>query len=273
MESQFVNYKSLLQEYLQSKQLPLPEYNSKRCGGEDHNPQWVCDITIDLNLDLNPDKPLAFETTTPLSTKKDAEQLAAKLALDYLSTVSEEKINVACKANANEHLGSSKMTTWKLSYINSKPVILYIDVENQSSSTLKILDLLKRSKNGVPNIKFVFVMSRKCNLLEKVRKFDYCERDNAFSSLHMNSAGLDCRVLLTSSLSPDAADIMTVLQIGYHIGYCHSSHTKSTSIFILSSDTFAATTKDVLEGVAKESSVGECTVLTSYSEFEKLFLA
>ena len=70
------DYKSSLQELLQSRNLPLPEYRLVNTLGPDHSKQFEVEVLVN-------GEPLARATGT---SKKDAEQEAARAALDKLRT-------------------------------------------------------------------------------------------------------------------------------------------------------------------------------------------
>lgn len=67
----YVNYKSLLQEYLQKRHEPIPEYKLKEIKGESHKQIFVVELYIG-------DKLAVCESAT---SKKEAEKRAAKKAL------------------------------------------------------------------------------------------------------------------------------------------------------------------------------------------------
>ncbi|HKB14296.1 MAG TPA: ribonuclease III [Vicinamibacterales bacterium] len=68
------DYKSALQELLQARDLPLPEYRLVATFGPDHHKQFEIEVVVR-------GEPLASATGT---SKKDAEQEAARAALDKL---------------------------------------------------------------------------------------------------------------------------------------------------------------------------------------------
>ena len=68
------DFKSALQEYLQSRDRPLPEYRLSGTIGPDHRKQFEVELLVD-------GAPIA-EAVGP--SKKDAEQQAARLALERL---------------------------------------------------------------------------------------------------------------------------------------------------------------------------------------------
>jgi ribonuclease-3 len=70
------DYKSALQELLQSRNLPLPEYRLVGTLGPDHNKQFEVEVIVT-------GEPLARAMGT---SKKDAEQEAARAALEQLRT-------------------------------------------------------------------------------------------------------------------------------------------------------------------------------------------
>jgi len=70
------DYKSTLQEYLQSRQQPLPEYRLAGSAGPDHEKQFEVAVCVG-------DAPVARATGR---SKKEAEQVAARLALELLKS-------------------------------------------------------------------------------------------------------------------------------------------------------------------------------------------
>ena len=68
------DYKSALQELLQARDLPLPEYRLVSTFGPDHNKQFEIAVVVR-------GEPLATATG---SSKKDAEQEAARAAFEKL---------------------------------------------------------------------------------------------------------------------------------------------------------------------------------------------
>lgn len=74
------NYKSALQEFLQSGQMGVPEYRVKRESGPDHRKRFLVEVRL-KNSEEKPEQPLARGTG---STKKHAEQDAARRALESL---------------------------------------------------------------------------------------------------------------------------------------------------------------------------------------------
>src|SRR5262249_3515813 len=69
------NYKSSLQELLQSRDLPLPDYRLVGTVGPDHQKQFQVEVVVNGEA--------LAQATGP--SKKDAEQEAAKLALEGLT--------------------------------------------------------------------------------------------------------------------------------------------------------------------------------------------
>jgi len=77
IESSELDYKSRLQELLQQKRLPLPEYNIHKEEGPDHSKVFQVKGTIRVHHQIYSEIGIA-------STKKEAEQLAAKSLLDIM---------------------------------------------------------------------------------------------------------------------------------------------------------------------------------------------
>jgi ribonuclease III len=92
------NYKSALQEYLQSARVGAPDYRVKSESGPDHRKRFLVEVLLRAE-DGQPGKPLARGKG---STKKLAEQHAARQALERLKT---GELNI-CK-NSLEPKGSS----------------------------------------------------------------------------------------------------------------------------------------------------------------------
>ena len=67
------NYKGELQEYVQSKGAPLPEYRTERSGGTANSPQFVCNLLVCGK---------SFSGTG--KSKSEAEKRAAKSALEAM---------------------------------------------------------------------------------------------------------------------------------------------------------------------------------------------
>jgi ribonuclease III len=76
------NYKSALQEYLQSARVGMPEYKVKSESGPDHRKRFLVEVHLKAE-DGQPGQPLAHGKG---STKKLAEQDAARRALDHLKS-------------------------------------------------------------------------------------------------------------------------------------------------------------------------------------------
>ena len=72
------DYKTVLQELMQSKHLPLPKYKVIKESGPEHKKCFISHVTINLD-----DKERYFEGKG--DTKKESEQVAAKEALDSLN--------------------------------------------------------------------------------------------------------------------------------------------------------------------------------------------
>jgi len=68
------DFKSTLQELLQAREMPLPEYRLVAASGPDHRKQFEIEVVVR-------DEPLASAIG---SSKKDAEQEAARAALEKL---------------------------------------------------------------------------------------------------------------------------------------------------------------------------------------------
>jgi ribonuclease-3 len=68
------DHKSSLQEYLQSREIPLPEYRLAGTAGPDHHKQFQVDVIVQGTLVASAEGP----------SKKEAEQEAARLALEKL---------------------------------------------------------------------------------------------------------------------------------------------------------------------------------------------
>jgi ribonuclease-3 len=81
------NFKSALQEYLQSTRLGTPEYKVKNESGPDHRKRFVVEVRLKAE-DGRPVQPLAGGKG---STKKLAEQDAAHRALDLLRSLAATK--------------------------------------------------------------------------------------------------------------------------------------------------------------------------------------
>ena len=76
------NYKSALQEYLQATRAGTPDYQVKSASGPDHRKRFLVEVRLKAEVGA-PVKPLARGKG---STKKLAEQDAARRALDRLKT-------------------------------------------------------------------------------------------------------------------------------------------------------------------------------------------
>ncbi len=70
----YVNHKSFLQEYLQKKHEPIPQYKLKEIKGESHKPVFVVELYIGDRLAV----------TESAMSKKEAEKRAAKKALENM---------------------------------------------------------------------------------------------------------------------------------------------------------------------------------------------
>ncbi|HUN82989.1 MAG TPA: ribonuclease III [Terracidiphilus sp.] len=81
------NYKSALQEYLQAVRAGTPVYRVKSESGPDHRKRFVVEVRL-KPADGRPGKPLARGSG---STKKHAEQDAARRAMSRITAVSLEK--------------------------------------------------------------------------------------------------------------------------------------------------------------------------------------
>jgi hypothetical protein len=71
------NHKSLLNNYLQKKNMPLPIYNNIRVGGSDHDPLWKTIIYFSETLQFQ---------GSHEKCKKNSESVAASRALLYFTT-------------------------------------------------------------------------------------------------------------------------------------------------------------------------------------------
>jgi len=80
------NYKSALQERLQAVKAGSPVYRVKSESGPDHRKKFLVEVRLDVG-EGEPGKPLARGMG---STKKHAEQDAARRALERLKTASPE---------------------------------------------------------------------------------------------------------------------------------------------------------------------------------------
>ena len=80
LEEVYKDPKSLLQELVQSKQLPLPEYNLIKIIGKEHQQKFIIECIVKLL-----DKPVKGEGTS----RRKAEQAAASAALEELENVGE----------------------------------------------------------------------------------------------------------------------------------------------------------------------------------------
>lgn len=78
LEELYKDPKSLLQELVQSKQLPLPEYDLVKITGKEHKQKFIVECKIVLL-----DKPIQGEGTS----RRKAEQAAARAALEELENV------------------------------------------------------------------------------------------------------------------------------------------------------------------------------------------
>jgi len=72
--------KNQLQELIQKRGLPLPSYTYIRSGGEDHAPEWSCQMEYKV---ISSDSLSTSATSGIWSSKKKASEEAAKIALEY----------------------------------------------------------------------------------------------------------------------------------------------------------------------------------------------
>jgi len=72
-------FKNILQEYFQAEKLPLPKYESRKCGGFDHKPEWISTVILSNNENTH--------ITGDISTSKiKAELSAAEKALSFINS-------------------------------------------------------------------------------------------------------------------------------------------------------------------------------------------
>jgi ribonuclease-3 len=97
------NFKSALQEYLQAERAGAPVYRLKSESGPDHRKRFMVEVRL-RGSDSGPGKPLARGIG---STKKLAEQDAARVALERLTAKSIDLQMEAAEESGEESLGES----------------------------------------------------------------------------------------------------------------------------------------------------------------------
>jgi dsRNA-specific ribonuclease len=147
------SYKNKLQEFCQQYQLETPVYDTKRCGGEDHCPQFSTNVRVGLMG--------VFGTTH--GSKKEAENSAA--AALWSTLIKEEKKKVR------------ELRLLTHTYI-------YIDLENKPNISADILRLTKTI-----NASFIGYASKGHPTLKKAREInDYRFTVKEISSNHSDAA-------------------------------------------------------------------------------------
>lgn len=113
--------KNKLQEYFQTRHLPLPKYVSCRCGGSDHKPLWRSKVTFWSVMD-NEFKEI---TSDILGSKVKAEISAADLVLNILTR------DDVCQV--------SQVTLHKKRTVGQRTA-LFVDVENLPKFINEVVD-------------------------------------------------------------------------------------------------------------------------------------
>lgn len=139
--------KNKIQEFLQKQGLPLPIYTYTRCGGEDHKPEWNCQIECRFSLEKDSEKEIF--TSSTWNSKKKASEEAAKLALEYIDTsdfkISKDYLDNESKIFVNKELslGASFKNELPLvsldkegycSFEGNNTIIILLDLENAPNS-------------------------------------------------------------------------------------------------------------------------------------------
>jgi len=139
--------KNKIQEFLQKHDLPLPIYKYTRCGGEDHEPEWNCQIEFSISLEKDSEKE-SF-TSSIWTSKKKASEEAAKLALEYLDISNLNYSHTKRKISINDNLSLGSSFRGKMSY--SSPIKEdYLSFEE--NNTIFILLDLENAPNSYENL-------------------------------------------------------------------------------------------------------------------------
>lgn len=185
----------------QAERKALPVYESERVGGEDHKPEWGSTVTLHDGR--------VFKTVETYGSRKEAEKHAVKLAL--------------------ESLESTQTVEYEWVNNDSSQTIVYIDVENMARSTLDMLKRLSKSSQPSEGIKLIFVMSKGCQIVDRVSS----------SIDELSSPQVDYMII--DSLSPDAADMLICLTVADETRMAD----KNCTFYIASNDRFARTFAEV----------------------------
>lgn len=170
------NYKSLLQNHYAGKN-DLPIYKTVSAPSESLTPRWLCKLTT-------PDG--VFESYAS-GKKKNAEQMAAKLALEYI----------------NEEQNKSPMVLDEM-YSSMSSTVILVDIENQSN-------LPKFSKDFPKNIPVIAFGSIGSPILEIIRN----EMPNVeiveVPSTRQNSADIGLCIAVTKYVIDQTYDHIIIL--------------------------------------------------------------
>ena len=135
--------KNQVQEYLQKKGIPLPEYTTFKCGGSPHEPLWTSQVKITADKIFVGD---------PQSSKKAAEFSAAEEAMSYIEENGLEKIYEEPKHQF---------------YFTDKKINILVDVENKPT-------FMKEFSNSVvtSNVEVTGFVSDGSALQRQIRQSD-----------------------------------------------------------------------------------------------------
>lgn len=182
--------KNQLQEFFQRNKLSLPEYTYIRSGGEDHCPEWICEIQCRIG-----DETEIFISDVCLS-KKEASTEAATKALEAVEKAEERIL---------EFEESQKMTL----SVDPTHTLILLDLENVPHS---YKNLCKRVKIVDPSK--VSIVGFYAHTSTHIRSKVVGESERHSHILHLLEA---------TSSSSDAADVGMCIWIGEVIGMIEST--------------------------------------------------
>ena len=158
-----MNYKGLLQEYCQKKQIPLPKYFTKKFfKNKDIFEKYSC---VNVNNKLYQKK---INTSETKNNKKKEEQIIAEYAYNSIKLIDE---NNKIKFNIETDCSGKTKTS------------LFIDIENKQRIIEEIEQKIDVNyKNFIDNIDIYVVMSSNHHLFEKMKVGDFYNLEWTYSS-------------------------------------------------------------------------------------------
>jgi hypothetical protein len=138
--------KNFLQELCIKNKHSAPVYDSKKIGGEAHDPKWFSTVTVMMCPAENAKKGQSISIPGEVcSSKTEAEKSAAQIMLDSLTPVPDEKVDGASTAGLRleEVVGNTPVET-PASALGDDNLAILVDVENMPNMIFSAVTLIQK---------------------------------------------------------------------------------------------------------------------------------